>query len=122
MVVDCVEIGEDGDHKRDCVIKLSFPEESRQQEHKFLDRAYEIADRYPRIRTHIPEYVAYQEYRETSTAHIRHVLGLDTSRTRRMYAIVFVRLEGSIREIHGIDYWRVWWDCFECACHILLHP
>lgn len=112
--VDCVELDEHGIPGRDCVIKLSFPQELRVREHKFIDRALEIAKVNPHTLHHIPEYVAYEEYPETSTGHIRRALGIETTNHRQMYAIVLIQLKAPIYKLSGVDYWRAWWDCFQC--------
>ena len=112
-VVDCVEVDQDGQTKRLCVVKLGFPEESRRREHEFIDHARAIAANKPSICDNIPDHLAYEDYIETSSSHIRKFLDLDTSGSRRMYAIVLVRLDGTIRQLTGKDYWDVWWNCFD---------
>ena len=112
-VVDCVEVDQHGQPKRPCVLKVSFTDESRRLEHEFIDRAKAIAANEPRICDNIPDYLAYEDYTETSSSHIRTFLDLDTSGSRRMYAIVLVRFDGTIRQLTGKDYWDAWWDCFD---------
>lgn len=113
-VVDCVELVEDEWPPRSCVIKVSFPEETRRREHEFLDHARKIAEAKPEIRENIPDYLAYEEYKETSSSDIRASVGQSTVGSRHMYAIVLLRLDKPIRELSGKQYWDVWWDCFDC--------
>lgn len=115
-VIECLEVV-DHMEPRSCVVKVSFPEESRRLEHDLVDEAKRRGDGDSRVDHHIPEYVAHQEYKETSTSKIRRFLGLPLhtiTGSRRMYAIVLIKLDGTIRMLKGKDYWRVWWDCFEC--------
>ncbi len=113
-VVDCVEVDENGLPGKLCVVKISFPHKTRRLEHEFIQKAKDIAAKNPAIAEYISGYVAHKVYDETSTSHIRDFLHLDTTGSRRMYAVVLVRLDGPIRDLTGKDYWDTWWDCFDC--------
>ncbi|CCA73916.1 hypothetical protein PIIN_07869 [Serendipita indica DSM 11827] len=110
-VIDCVEVGKPATR---CVIKVAFPEETRHLEHNLIDEAKRRGAGDPRVEGHIPEYVAYREYKETSTSKIRRFLKLPSTGSRRLYSIVLIKFDGMIRELEGNQYWHVWWDCFDC--------
>ena len=48
-----------------------------------------------------------------STRTIRDDLKI-TSHPRELVVIVFVMLDGMIRQLQGEEYWQVFWDCLRC--------
>jgi len=62
----------------------------------------------------VPELVAYQAFDDTSTSVIRDALGVFTPGSRSLVALIFKRLDGTIRELSGAKYWKVYWDTFLC--------
>ena len=50
---------------------------------------------------------------EISTKMTRDNLGI-TSYPHELVVIVFVRLDGTINQLEGEEYWQVFWDCLRC--------
>ena len=61
----------------------------------------------------------------TSALVIRDALGVSTSGSRSLAAIVPKRLDGTIRDLSGAEYWKVYWETFLCefafSHHISTH-
>lgn len=77
------------------------------------------------MKGHVPDLVAHHAFDGTSTSVIRDALGLSTQGSRLLVAIVFKRLDGTIRDLSGAEYWKVYWETFLCeftfSCHISTH-
>ncbi|KAG8819410.1 swr complex subunit [Serendipita sp. 399] len=99
------------------VLKLSWPERSRETEVDILKKIYELAKDCTEIMEHVPELEASDVFDGIATDKIRHALGLATH-PRHLVAMVFHRLDGILTELSDWEYWKGWWDCF--TCHGLL--
>ena len=111
----------DGVKKNSFVIKFSWVEETRTREHEVYHRINEVAHLDDDVKGHVPELVAHHAFKGTSTSVIREELGVPTRGSRLLVAIVFKRLDGTIRELSGAEYWKVYWETFLCkfACLII---
>jgi Fungal protein kinase len=67
--------------------------------------------------SYLPEIVAGVET-DISTEPIRKDLGLE-SHPCQLVVIVFIELDGIIRELKGEEYWQVLWDCICCESALL---
>ena len=101
-----------------CVVKLSWPEETRQTEPEILGTVKERAGNCPEIMNHISEVIGSEVFDETSTDKIRIALGLP-SHPRRLVVTVLRRCKGKISQLSDWKFWKVWWECFICE-HIFL--
>jgi hypothetical protein len=72
----------------------------------------EVLDESDDLLSYLPEVVAGVET-NISTKMIRDDLGI-TSHPRELVVIVFVMLDGTIRQLKGEEYWQVFWDCLRC--------
>jgi hypothetical protein len=72
----------------------------------------QVLDENDDLLSYLPEVVAGVETK-ISTKTIRDDLGI-TSHPRELVVIVFVMLDGTIRELKGEEYWQVFWDCLRC--------
>ena len=62
--------------------------------------------------SYLPEVVAGVET-DISTKTIRDDLGIQ-SHPRELVVIVFMSLDGTIRQLEGEEYRQVFWDCLRC--------
>ena len=123
----------DGDQAPRHVIKFNWKESIRQSERFILQEiqrrvqdpefmkqnslpidpgAGEVFDESDNLLSYLPEVVAGVET-NISTKMIRDDLGV-TSHPRQLVVIVFMRLDGTIRQLEGEEYWQVVWDCLRC--------
>jgi hypothetical protein len=103
-----------GVNKNSFVLKFSWVEETRIQEHEVYRRIETIAQEDDDVKGHVPELVAHHAFDGTSTSVIRDALGVSTRGSRLLVAIVFKRLDGTIRDLSGAEYWKVYWETFLC--------
>jgi hypothetical protein len=103
-----------GVKKNSFVLKFSWVEETRIQEHEVYCRIEAIAQKDDDVKGHVPELVAHHAFDGTSTSVIRDALGVSTRGSRLLVAIVFKRLDGTIRDLSGAEYWKVYWETFLC--------
>jgi Fungal protein kinase len=82
------------------VIKLSWPEQTRQTEIDILRVIKERAGNCPEIMNHISEVIASEIFDETSTDKIREALGL-ASHPRRLAVTVLRRCAGKNSQLSG---------------------
>jgi hypothetical protein len=100
--------------KNSFVLKFSWVEETRVQEHKVYEKIKDIAQTDSDVEGHVPDLVAHHAFDNTCTSIIRDALGVVTGRSRLLIANVFKRLDGTIRDLSGADYWDVYWETFLC--------
>ena len=110
---------EEGGHaggvkKNPFVVKFSWVEETRIREHKVYQRIEAVAQMDDKVKGHVPDLVAHHAFDGTSTSVIRDALGVSTRGSRLLVGIVFKRLDGTIRDLSGAEYWKVFWETFEC--------
>ena len=109
------------------VVKFNWKESTRKSEHLILQEIRkrihnheldlspetgEVLDETDDLHSYLPEVVAGVET-QISTKTIREDLGI-TSHSRELVVIVFVMLDGTIKELKGEEYWQVFWDCLRC--------
>ncbi|KAH7922715.1 hypothetical protein BV22DRAFT_1070026 [Leucogyrophana mollusca] len=97
------------------VIKLFWPENSRESEEDILKKVYEIAKDDPDVAGHVPEFIWAHKFKETSTATIRVALNMaDPFRGARTFCgIVFRRLL-PITDLSDKVFLRTWWQTAMC--------
>ena len=97
------------------VAKFSWPNESRESEVKFIERAKAIGENNDLVKDRIPTIIGHTDppYLTCSTKIIRQFLGLDTDRARVLRVIVFHRLE-EIKYLDQEDMLIAFLDCFFC--------
>jgi len=107
------------------VIKFSWVEEVRIREHEVYHKIEAVARMDDDVKGHVPDLVAHHAFDGTSTSVIRDALGVSTRGSRLLVAIVFKRLDGTIRDLSGAEYWKVYWETFLCefafSHHISTH-
>jgi hypothetical protein len=103
-----------GVKKNSFVVKFSWVEEARIREHEVYHKIQTVAQMDSNVKGHVPDLVAHHAFDGTSTSVIRDALGVFTSRSRLLVAIVFKRLGGTIRDLSGAEYWKVYWETFLC--------
>jgi hypothetical protein len=103
-----------GMEKNPFAIKLGWIEETRVREHDIYQRVETIAQMDDDVKGHVPDLVAHHAFNGTSTSVIRDALGVSTLRSRSLVAIVFKRLDGTIRDLSGAEYWKAHWETFLC--------
>ena len=110
---------EGGTKKNSFVIKFSSVEETRTPEHEVYKDIEAVAQKNHDVKGHVPELV------DTSPSVIRDALGVSTRGSRLPVGIVFKRLDGTIRDLSGAEYWKVYWETFLCefafSHHISTH-
>ncbi len=122
----------EGDQAPSHVVKFNWKETTRKSEQFILqeirrrvldsdlmkqnsfsvDPGTEVFDESDELLSYLPEVVAGVET-SISTKTIRDDLGI-TSHPRELVVIVFVMLDGTIRQLKGEEYWQVFWDCLRC--------
>jgi Fungal protein kinase len=105
---------EEGQKKNPFVLKFSWVEKTRIREHDVYRKIEDIAQMDSAVKGHVPDLVAQHAFDGTSTLIIRDALGVVTPRSRLLVAIVFKRLDGTIRDLSGAEYWKVYWETFLC--------
>jgi Fungal protein kinase len=104
-----------GVEKNPFVVKFSWVENTRTQEHKVYHKIKAIAQMDGDVKGHVPDLVAHHAFDDTSTSVIRDALwGYSPPGSRLLVALVFERLDGTIRHLSGAEYWKVYWDTFLC--------
>ena len=96
------------------VLKFSWVEETRIREHEVYRKIEDIAQMDDDVKGHVPDLVAHHAFDSTSTSVIRDAVGVSTRGSRLLVAIVFKRLDGTIRDLSGAEYWKVYWETFLC--------
>jgi hypothetical protein len=71
------------------------------------------------VHHHLPVVYDSQDYGDTSTASIRHLLGLETKGSRTLQVICFKKLD-PITTLHPDKLWKAFWEAVRCACSYLL--
>ena len=98
------------------VLKVSWPETSRVEEWRVIERAQTLGEYDKFIKGHIPEVKCARDFGQYSTEHIRRFLGfpLDgSSGTRTLRLIVMNRL-WPIYNLDGEQFWTAFWHCVTC--------
>ena len=103
-----------GVKKNSCVLKFSWVEEARTPEHEVYRKIEDVAQMDDDVKGHVPDLVAHHSFDGTSTSVIRDALGVPTRGSRLLVVIVFERLDGTIRDHSGAEYWKVYWETFLC--------
>ncbi|KAI0038738.1 hypothetical protein FA95DRAFT_1149834 [Auriscalpium vulgare] len=72
-----------------------------------------------RLDRHLPEILGYQDYTSEAPEDIRQKLGIElpTSSHRILRVIAFNMLQ-PIRELHGPEFVKAWFDCVKCHYHL----
>ena len=110
------------------ILKCNWKEATRKSEHLILEDVHErlrkhaslpvgaetgeVFDESDDLRSYLPEVVAGVET-GISTKTIRDDLKI-RSHPRELVVIVFVMLDGTIKQLEGEEYWQVFWDCLRC--------
>jgi hypothetical protein len=103
-----------GVKKNSFVVKFSWVENTRIREHEVYHKIEAVAQMDSNVKGHVPDLVAHHVFDGTSTSVIRDALGVFTPRSRLLVAIVFKRLDGTIQDLSGAEYWKVYWETFLC--------
>jgi hypothetical protein len=104
----------------DLVLKVSWPEASRQEEWKVVAYAQAMGKADKFIKSHIPTVMYARDLGRYSTQHIRNFLGIKVANgegrgTRSLRLMVMNRL----RPIYDLDekqFWDAFWQCVACMC------
>ena len=103
------------------VIKFSWIEKTRTREHEVYHKIEAVAQTDSNVRGHVPDLVAHHAFEDRSTSVIRDALGTPTPKSRLLVAVVFKRLDGTIRDLSGAEYWKVYWEIFLCEFAFTRH-
>ena len=96
------------------VVKFSWVEETRTREYEVYLKIKDVARSDDEVKGHVPDLVDHTAFDGTSTSVIRNALGVPIRGSRLLVAIVFKRLDGTIRDLSGAEYWKVYWETFLC--------
>jgi hypothetical protein len=104
----------------DLVLKVSWPESSRQEEWKVVAHAQAMGKADKFIKGHIPTVTFARDLDRYSTQHIRNFLGIKVANgeghgTRSLCLMAMNRL----RPIYDLDekqFWDAFWQCVACTC------
>ena len=95
--------------------KFSWGEESRMGEPEILKRVYEIAEKEPDVRNHVPVMVFSHVFSDSSTAITRERLSLPKEGARVLYMTIFEELM-QMTKLAGDPFLECWWHTVKCEC------
>lgn len=104
----------------DLVLKVSWPEASRQEEWKVVAYAQAMGKADKFIKGHIPTVMYARDLDQYSTQHIHNFLGVKVADgegrgTRSLRLMVMNRL-WPIYDLDEKQFWDAFWQCFACTC------
>ena len=99
------------------ILKISWPETSRDPEWMIVAHAQTLGKMDEFIRGHVPEAKYGRNFNRYSTQRIRNFLNLqhgERAGTRTLRLIVMSRLR-PIHDLNGEQLWDAFWQCFTCT-------
>ncbi|KDQ50883.1 hypothetical protein JAAARDRAFT_199586 [Jaapia argillacea MUCL 33604] len=103
----------------DLVVKIYWPEESRENEARIIKLATEAGKTDDLIGPHLPHLIDHRDIRYR-TGQIREELGIETQGSRVLRVMLFEKLN-HMDNLAGEEFMKIWMQCYRCHFRLWLN-